>query len=94
MMNSTSHLTAEMLASIFNRAFSDAVTQADKDAARHLRNLLVASRTVYSSVLFDIMEQTRRHDRTGVAEMAFLVGMQAGYELGIAFPPPLSKQGS
>lgn len=92
MMNSTSHLNVQMLASVFDRAFSDSVTQADKDSARHLRNLLLESRTVYDSVLFDIMEHTRRHDRTGLAEMAFLVGMQAGYELGIEFPPPIKNQ--
>jgi hypothetical protein len=31
---------------------------------------------------------TAGKDRTGLAETAFLIGIQAGYELGIAHPPP------
>jgi hypothetical protein len=76
-----------MLQSVFDRAFIGSVTAADKDAAKHLRKLLLESRTVYTSVLFDIMQQTNSRDRTDVAEMAFLVGLQAGYEIGISYPP-------
>jgi hypothetical protein len=87
MMHSTSHLTVNMVKHIFDRAFTGSVTDADKQAARHLRNLLVESHAVYTSVLFDIMQQTSNRDRTDVAEMVFLVGLQAGYEIGIVYPP-------
>jgi len=87
MMHSTFHITTEMMKSVLERTFSSAVTQPDKDAAKHLRNMLVETHGTYSSVLFDILEMTASKDRTGLAEMAFLIGMQAGYELGIAHPP-------
>ena len=87
MMHPTSHITQEMMESVLKLAFCDSVTQTDKDSARHLRNLVVSSRSLYQSVLFDILELAQRHDRTGLAEMAFLIGMQAGYELGIKYPP-------
>lgn len=77
-----------MMRSVLAKAFSTSVTQADKNAARHLRNTLLETRSEYDSVLFDILELTARVDRTGLAEMAFLIGMQAGYELGIAYPTP------
>jgi hypothetical protein len=85
-MHATSHITPEMMKEVLSNAFSTAVTQADKDAARHLRNTLLATHGEYDSVLFDIMEMTRSGNKTAVAEMAFLIGMQAGYELGIAYP--------
>ena len=85
-MHSTSHITVEMMESILKGAFSAPVTQEDKDAARHLRNLLTGTKAAYRSVIFDVMELAQRHDRNGLAEMAFLVGLQAGYELGIAHP--------
>lgn len=77
-----------MMRSVLAKAFPTSVTQADKNAARHLRNTLLETRSEYDSVLFDILELTARVDRTGLAEMAFLIGMQAGYELGIAYPTP------
>lgn len=86
-MHSTSHLTAEMMKSTLERSFSSSISQEDKDAARHLRNLLVRTKSTYRSVTFDIMELARRHDRNGLAEIAFLVGLQTGYELGITYPP-------
>jgi hypothetical protein len=88
MMHSTFHITTEMMKSVLECAFSSAVTQSDKDAAKHLRSTLVGTHGAYSSVLFDILEMTTGKDRTGLAEMAFLIGMQAGYELGVAHPPP------
>jgi hypothetical protein len=88
MMHSTFHITMDMTKSVLESAFSSAVTQPDKEAARHLRNTLVGTHGVYSSVLFGILEMTAGKDRTGLAEMAFLVRIQAGYELGIAHPPP------
>lgn len=91
-MHSTFHITTEMMKSVLERAFSTAVMQSDKDAARHLRNLLLGTHGSYSSVLFDILEMTTGKDRTGLAEMAFLVGMQAGYELGVAYPPPATMK--
>lgn len=91
-MHSTSHITVEAMDSVLKGAFSASVTQGDKDAARHLRDLLVATRATYRSVIFDVLELTRRHDRNGLAEMAFLVGLQAGYELGIASPPESKEQ--
>ena len=87
MMHSTSHITTEMMKSVLERAFQSAVTQSDKDTAKHLRNTLVSTHGTYNSVLFDVVEMTAAKDRTALAEMAFLVGMQAGYELGIAHPP-------
>jgi len=93
MMHSTFHLTADTMKSLLERTFQDRVTQADKDAARQLRELLVATHSVYQSVLFDIMELAHAHDRAGLAEIAFLVGMQAGYELGIAHPPRAEQTG-
>ncbi len=86
-MHSTSHLTAEMMGAVLDQAFSKAVTQADKDSARHLREILVATHANYQSVVFDVLEMTAGADRTALAEMVSLVGMQAGYELGIAYPP-------
>jgi len=77
-----------MMNTVLDRAFSTAVTQADKAAARHLRDMLVATHGNYHSVLFNILELAARGDRTALAETAFLIGMQAGYELGIAYPPP------
>ena len=87
-MHSTFHITTEMMKSVLERAFSSAVTQPDKDAAKHLRTMLVGTYGAYRSVLFDVLELTAGKDRTELAEMAFLIGMQAGYELGIAHPPP------
>ena len=78
-----------MMKSVLECAFSSSVTQSDKDAAKYLRNTLVGTHGAYSSVLFDILEMTNGKDRTGLAEMAFLIGMQAGYELGVAHPPPV-----
>lgn len=85
-MHSASHITPEMMKAVLDRAFSGSVTQPDKQAARHLRDILVGTHGTYASVLFDILEMAGR-DKKAVAEMAFLVGIQAGYELGIAYPP-------
>lgn len=93
-MHSTSHITFEMMESVLNRAFSSAVSQADKDAAKHLRQVLVSTRANYQSVIFDIMELAQKHDRRGLAEIAFPVGLQAGYELGVAWPPPSKEAGN
>jgi hypothetical protein len=49
---------------------------------------LVSTHSAYNSVLFDILEMTAGKDKPALAEMAFLIGMQVGYELGIAHPPP------
>jgi hypothetical protein len=87
MMHLTFYITADMMNSVRVRAFSSAVTQSDKDAAKHLRNMLVGTHGTYSSVLFDVLEMTGGKDRTGLAETAFLIGMQAGYELGVAHAP-------
>ncbi|MGH9689406.1 MAG: hypothetical protein ACRD5K_20265 [Candidatus Acidiferrales bacterium] len=76
---------------VLERAFSSAVTQADKNAAKHLWDTLRATHSVYQSVIFDVLEMTTRQDRRGLAEMAFLTGMQAGYELGLECPPPPAK---
>ena len=86
-MHPTFHITSEMMKSVLEQALQSAVTQSDKDAAKHLRNTLIGTHGKYSSVLFDVLEMTAGKDRTGPAEMAFLIGMQAGYELGIAHPP-------
>jgi hypothetical protein len=77
-----------MMKSVLEHAFSSNVTLADKDAAKHLRHMLLGAHSAYNSVVFDILEMTAGRDRTALAEMAFLIGMQAGYELGIAYPPP------
>ncbi len=78
MMHSTNHITPDIMKSVLERAFQSAVTQADKDAAKHLRSMLVATRSAYDSVLFDILQMTAGRDKTTIAEMAFLIGMQAG----------------
>lgn len=70
------------------KIFFSSVSQADKDAVRHLRQTLVGTHATYQSVVFDIMELTASGDRQAIAEMAFLIGMQAGYELGVSYPPP------
>jgi hypothetical protein len=88
MMHSTFHITTEMMKSVLERAFQSAVTQTDKDFAKHLRTTLIGTHGTYTSVLFDIVEMTAGKDRPAIAEMAFLIGLQAGYELGIAHPPP------
>lgn len=85
-MHSTSHITPEMMKLVLAKAFSTSVTQADKNAARHLRNTLLETHGEYHSVLFDILEMTARGDRRTLADMAFLIGMQAGYELGLTYP--------
>lgn len=77
-----------MMNVVLDRSFSSSATQADKAAARHLRDMLVATHGNYHSVLVDILELAARGDRTALADIAFLIGMQAGYELGIAYPPP------
>lgn len=87
-MHSTSHITPEMMKSVLTRAFSTSVTQPDKDAARHLRNTLLETHGEYQSVLLDILEMTARGDKRTLADMAFLIGMQAGYELGLTYPTP------
>jgi hypothetical protein len=87
-MHSTSHITPDMMKSVLAKAFSASVTQADKDAARHLRNTLLATHGEYQSVLLDILEMTATGDRRALADMAFLIGMQAGYELGLTYPTP------
>jgi hypothetical protein len=86
-MHPTDHITIEMMKTILESAFSSAVTQSDKEAARHLRNALVGTHGSYNSVVFNILEMTAGTDRTALVEMAFLIGMQAGYELGVAHPP-------
>jgi hypothetical protein len=88
MMHSVSHITPEMMKTVLDDAFSSSVTQTDKHAAKHLRSTLVGTHGTYASVLFDISEMAAGRDRTVLAEMAFLIGLQAGYELGIAHPPP------
>jgi len=90
-MHSTAHITPEMMKTVLSKAFSTSVTQADKDAARHLRNTLLEAHGEYQSVLLDIMELARRGDKRTLADMAFLIGMQAGYELGLAYPTPLKR---
>ena len=87
MMHSTFHITDEMMKAMLDHCFSSAVTQPDKDAARHLRNTLVGTHNSYDTVLFDVLQMTARGDKKAVAEMAFLIGMQAGYELGISHLP-------
>jgi hypothetical protein len=86
-MHSTNHITPDMMRSALERAFQSAVTQHDKDSAKHLRSMLLATRNAYDSVLFDILKLTTGADKTTIAEMAFLTGMQAGFELGIQYPP-------
>jgi len=86
-MHPTSHITVEMMKTVLERAFSTDATQSDKETAKNLRNALVGTHGTYQSVIFDIMAIAAPHDRPGLAEMAFLVGMQAGYELGLAYPP-------
>jgi hypothetical protein len=87
MMHSTSHITPDMMKAVLEQSFSTSVTQRDKDSAKHLRTALLGTHGTYASVLFDVLEMAGPRDKTAVAEMAFLVGMQAGYELGIAHPP-------
>ena len=86
-MHPTNHITPDIMKSVLEGAFQSPVSQADKDAAKHLRNMLVATRATYDSVLFDILEMTAGRDKTTIAEMAFLIGMQTGFELGIQYPP-------
>ena len=86
-MHSTSHITPEIMKHVLDEAFSSWVTQEDKNSARHLRDALLNTHGTYASVLFDILEIASGRDNKGVAEIAFLVGLQAGYELGIAHPP-------
>jgi hypothetical protein len=74
MMHPTFHITTEMMKSVLEQAFQSAVTQTDKDAARHLRNTLLGTHGAYNSLLFDILEMTAGKDRTALAEMAFLIG--------------------
>ena len=77
-----------MMKSVLTKAFSTSVTQADKNAARHLRDTLLETHGEYHSVLFDVLEMTASGDRRTLADMAFLIGMQAGYELGLMYPTP------
>jgi hypothetical protein len=60
----------------------------ETNAARHLRNTLLETHGEYQSVLFDILEMTASRDRRTLADMAFLIGMQAGDELGLTYPTP------
>jgi hypothetical protein len=87
-MHSVAHITPEMMKSVLDQAFSSSVKETDKLAAKELRSTLIGTHGTYASVLFDISEMGAGHDRKRLAEMAFLVGVQAGYELGIAHPPP------
>jgi len=87
-MHGTFHITPEMMTAVLDRCFSSAVTQTHKGAAKHLRNTLIGTHGLYASVIFDILKMTANRDKNTVAEMAFLIGMQAGYELGIEHPPP------
>jgi hypothetical protein len=43
----------------------------------------------YPSLLFDISElaEKSRANKDRLAEIAFIVGMHVGYELGVAYPP-------
>jgi hypothetical protein len=87
-MHSTSHITSEAMKSALENAFSTTLSQSDKAAARHLWDTLRATHSAYQSVIFDVLEMAAGHDRRGLAEIAFLIGMQAGYELALAYPPP------
>jgi hypothetical protein len=87
-MHDTCHITAHAMKSALESAFSTAVTQADRDSAKHLWDTLRATDSIYQSMIFDVLEMADGHDRRSLAEMAFLVGMKAGYELGLACPPP------
>lgn len=78
-----------MMKAVLDKAFSGSVSQPDKQAAKQLRASLIGTHSTYASVLFDIVEMAAGRDRNALAEMAFLVGLQAGYELGIAYPPPV-----
>lgn len=73
-----------MMNAVLDRSLSSAVTQADKAAARHLRDMLVATHGNYQSAVFDILQMAHSRDRA-LAEISFLIGMQTGYELGIAY---------
>ena len=46
-MHSTSHITPDMMKSVLAKAFSTPVTQADKNAAHHLRNILLETHGEY-----------------------------------------------
>ena len=87
-MHDTSHITAQAMKSALESAFSSAVTQSNKDSAKHLWDTLRATDTVYQTMIFDVLEMAADRERRELAEMAFLVGMHAGYELGLACPPP------
>lgn len=77
-----------MMRAVLEGAFTGAVSQPDKQSAKLLREALLGTHNSYASVLFDILEMGAGRDKKTIAEMAFLVGLQAGYELGIAYPPP------
>lgn len=87
-MHPTFHITPEMMKAVLAQAFSTSVTQADKSAARHLRHILLETHGEYQSVVLDILDMTAGGDKRALAEMAFLIGMQAGYELGLTYPTP------
>ena len=91
-MHSTSHLTAEMMRAVLDRSFTGTVTQRHRQSAKHLHDALVGTDDSYASILFDMLEMSAGRDKKAIAEMAFLVGLQAGYELGIDFPPPPKRE--
>ena len=57
---------------------------------KHLDRKRVAHSMRVAALDLCVFEDT---SQTGLAEMAFLVGLQAGYELGIACPPPSERKG-
>ena len=74
--------------SVLECAFSSAVTQSDKDAASTCETRWPEPTARIAQCCSTSSEMTTGKDRSGLAEMAFLIGMQAGYELGVAHPPP------
>ena len=76
-----------MMKTILDAAFSNSPSKSDKDFAKHLRTTLIKTHGTYASVIFDIQGLTMSLEIKGTIEMAFLIGLQAGYELGIEFPP-------
>jgi hypothetical protein len=85
-MHSNLHITVEMLDSVLEQSFTDSPSQFEKETARHLHELLKDSR-LFHTVLFDIGELARGRNTMELAKIAFLVGMQSGYELGVSCPP-------
>ena len=88
------YITSEAFDAVIHVRFQEnADDEAVRNQAVHFLDLLRASR-FRQQVLVDILHATKISGREipeRIAEIGFLMGLQFGFELAVAYPPPKSE---